>query len=75
MLFFGFSTTFWPLVVLRGLQGSFNGNIGVSLVLQHHDVFDHLSMLTQGVSKVVIAEVRPFQRFMHARFSLNASGN
>lgn len=30
MLIFGLSTTFWPLVVARCLQGIFNGNIGVS---------------------------------------------
>ncbi|KAF9480008.1 major facilitator superfamily multidrug-resistance, DHA1 sub-family [Pholiota conissans] len=30
MLFFGMSTTFWPLVAMRTLQGIFNGNIGVS---------------------------------------------
>ncbi|KAM6489141.1 Major facilitator superfamily domain containing protein [Amanita muscaria] len=30
MLLFGMSTQFWPLVALRGLQGAFNGNIGVS---------------------------------------------
>ncbi|KAF7354794.1 Protein ZINC INDUCED FACILITATOR-LIKE 1 [Mycena sanguinolenta] len=30
MLGFGMSTTFWPLVFFRFMQGSFNGNIGVS---------------------------------------------
>lgn len=30
MLAFGTSTTFWPLVVSRCLQGVFNGNIGVT---------------------------------------------
>ena len=30
MLSFGMSTTFWPLVVSRCLQGVFNGNIGLS---------------------------------------------
>ncbi|PPR03542.1 hypothetical protein CVT24_007029 [Panaeolus cyanescens] len=30
MVFFGMSTTFWPLVVFRCLQGVFNGNIGVT---------------------------------------------
>ncbi|CAA7266822.1 unnamed protein product [Cyclocybe aegerita] len=30
MLLFGLSTTFWPLVFSRALQGVFNGNIGVS---------------------------------------------
>ncbi|KAH9481773.1 Major facilitator-type transporter psiT2 [Psilocybe cubensis] len=30
MLIFGTSTTFWPLVVSRCLQGIFNGNIGVT---------------------------------------------
>lgn len=28
MLMFGMSTTFWPLVFMRTLQGAFNGNIG-----------------------------------------------
>ncbi|KAF9048748.1 major facilitator superfamily multidrug-resistance, DHA1 sub-family [Panaeolus papilionaceus] len=30
MIFFGMSTTFWPLVIFRCLQGIFNGNIGVT---------------------------------------------
>lgn len=30
MLLFGTSTTFWPLVVARCMQGIFNGNIGVT---------------------------------------------
>ncbi|PPQ68704.1 hypothetical protein CVT25_012105 [Psilocybe cyanescens] len=30
MLIFGMSTTFWPLVISRCLQGIFNGNIGVT---------------------------------------------
>ncbi|KJA17811.1 hypothetical protein HYPSUDRAFT_145981 [Hypholoma sublateritium FD-334 SS-4] len=30
MLIFGLSTTFWPLVFARSLQGIFNGNIGVT---------------------------------------------
>ncbi|KAF8183406.1 major facilitator superfamily domain-containing protein [Pholiota molesta] len=30
MLMFGMSTTYWPLVVVRCLQGTFNGNIGVT---------------------------------------------
>ncbi|KIJ98481.1 hypothetical protein K443DRAFT_133426 [Laccaria amethystina LaAM-08-1] len=30
MLCFGLSTTFWPLVAYRCMQGIFNGNIGVS---------------------------------------------
>jgi MFS family permease len=30
MLGFGMSTTFWPLVFFRCLQGAFNGNIGVT---------------------------------------------
>lgn len=29
MICFGFSTTFWQLVLFRGLQGTFNGGIGV----------------------------------------------
>jgi len=33
MLMFGLSTTFWPLVFFRCLQGTFNGNIGVYLSL------------------------------------------
>jgi MFS family permease len=29
MIFFGFSTKFWQLVLWRGFQGAFNGSIGV----------------------------------------------
>lgn len=32
MIVFGMSTTFWPLVLMRTLQGIFNGNIGMSVV-------------------------------------------
>ncbi|XP_006455370.1 hypothetical protein AGABI2DRAFT_121287 [Agaricus bisporus var. bisporus H97] len=30
MLWFGYSTSFWPLIFARSFQGMFNGNIGVS---------------------------------------------
>jgi len=33
LFFFGISTSFWPLVVFRCLQGTFNGNVGQSLTL------------------------------------------
>ena len=34
MIVFGMSTTFWPLVLMRTLQGIFNGNIGMPILVQ-----------------------------------------
>lgn len=55
MLLFGLSTTFWPLVVLRCLQGSFNGNIG--LLNSFYCIKSRSLVNHSGVSKTVIAEV------------------
>jgi len=55
MVMFGLSTTFWPLLGWRALQGVFNGNIGASPV----SLFSSLrSYELLGVSKTVLAEVR-----------------
>lgn len=73
MFALGMSTTFWGMVWGRCLQGTFNGNIGASLVLifvlffvcfqcmylreTFFFFFRRLLLNTEGVSKTVIAEV------------------
>jgi MFS family permease len=54
MLGFGFSTSFWPLVWARCLQGVFNGNIGMLGFKYIHCIFLPSSI---GVSKTVMVEV------------------